>query len=203
MPGQGALAGLLAADGNVLARQHRVTLELSVRDRELVELARDQLAPRCPLRERLRTNGAHTIILAITSPQLCCDLANLGVTPRKSLTLEWPQRLDAKLQRAFLLGYFDSDGFITWSKNGRYLYPRWGLLGTHAFLSGALALIVAQTRIRPRVIHLRPESRIHSFHVNGRDAWAVDEWIHAHVGLGLTRKRLTSQAPPHSRMIGS
>jgi hypothetical protein len=87
-----------------------------------------------------------------------------------------------------LLGYFD--GFITWSKNGRYRYPRWGLLGTISFLTDALAFIVEETGIAPKVIHRRPPNRIHSLHINGRDARTVDEWLHAQTELGLARKRL-------------
>src|SRR2546430_2300095 len=61
-PVQAYVAGLLAADGNVLARQKRVTLELSTQDRDLVLLVRDQLAPRFPVRQRIRRNGTDTTL---------------------------------------------------------------------------------------------------------------------------------------------
>jgi hypothetical protein len=184
------VAGLLAADGNVLDRQQRVSLELAHRDRELVYLVRDQLAPRFPVRERLRKNGCHTVKLTITSSELCRGLAGLGIVPRKSLTLEWPRTLARSSARPFLLGYFDGDSYITWSKNGRYRYPRWGLTGTRAFLANALRFIVEETGTRPRRIRRNPPNKAHVVHINGRDAWIVDEWLHADTGLGLTRKRL-------------
>jgi hypothetical protein len=189
-PVQAYVAGLLAADGNVLKRQQRVSIELSFQDRELVHLVRDQLAPGFPVRERTRSTGTRTLLVAITSPDLCYDLGQLGITPRKSLTLAWPKTLDPEFQRPFLLGYFDGDGFITWSRTNGRLYPRWGLLGTHEFLSEALDVIVKATAVRPRVIRSFSNARLHSFHINGRDAWTTDRWLHADGELGLARKRL-------------
>src|SRR6266516_5012206 len=55
-PLQAYIAGLLAADGNVLARQRRISLELSIRDQDLVHLVRDQLAPGFNVRGRVRAN---------------------------------------------------------------------------------------------------------------------------------------------------
>jgi LAGLIDADG DNA endonuclease family protein len=103
-PVKAYIAGLLAADGNVLEHQQRLSLELAHRDRQLVYLVRDQLAPRFPVRERHRKNGSHTVQFAITSSELCGGLAGLGIVPRKSLTLEWPRTLERSSARLFLLG---------------------------------------------------------------------------------------------------
>lgn len=197
-PVKAYIAGLLAADGNVLEQQQRVTLELAVRDHDLVLFVRDQLARGLTVLGRVRPTGTTTAILAMTSRQLCRDLARHGITPRKSLTLEWPETIDEPLHRLFLLGYFDGDGFVTWSRNGRYLYPRWALLGTRAFLSRAMQVIATETGIEPRVIRERPESRIHVLHINGRDASTVDEWLHSGTELGLGRKRLVTPSPGHA-----
>jgi hypothetical protein len=119
-PIQAYVARLLAADGNVLERQQRVTLELSYKDRELVSLVRDELAPGFPVRERTRPNGCHTSILSITSRQICSD----------------------------------------------------------------------ETGTRARKVHKPAGNRIHTLGITGRDAWTVDEWLHAYGALGLARKRL-------------
>lgn len=143
-PSRAYVAGLLAADGNVLEKQQRITLELARRDEQLVRFTRDELAPGFPLRSRIPANGCATSILAITSTQLCDGLAELGITPRKSLTLRWPDKLERSMLRPFLLGYFDGDGFVTGSKNGRYEYVRWGLCGTEQFLSAAMRFIATE-----------------------------------------------------------
>jgi hypothetical protein len=190
-PIQAYIAGLLAADGNVLERQRRVSLELSVRDRELVHLVRDELAPGFPVRQRKRQNGVESVTFAITSTELCADLARLGITPRKSLTLRWPERLHQAFGRFFLLGYFDGDGFVTWSRNGAYVYPRWGLCGTEMFLSAAMRFISDQVQISPRRVRSEKGKAMHVLYVNGADALIVDRWIHSGTRLGLDRKRLS------------
>jgi hypothetical protein len=190
-PTSAYLAGLLAADGNVLERQRRVTLELSGRDEELVTLARDEIAPGFPIRRRERPAGTQTTLLAVTSTQLCADLARLHIVPRKSLKLLWPTRVDAAHLRFFLLGYFDGDGYITRSRNGAYAYFRWGLLGTKEFLEGAMVFIHQQTGIRSRHVRPKEHTKIYRLEINGADALVVDEWLHARTELGLARKRLT------------
>jgi hypothetical protein len=56
-PRKAYLLGLLAADGNVLETTPRVTLELAMKDRELVEFFRDEVAPRVPLKQRFGGAG--------------------------------------------------------------------------------------------------------------------------------------------------
>jgi intein/homing endonuclease len=201
-PARAYVAGLLAADGSILERQRRVTLELAQRDRELVHFVRNELAPRFPVRERVRQNQTPTALLAITSAQLCRNLSRLGITPRKSLTLRWPEGLDG-LRPVFLLGYFDGDGFITQSRNGRYAYSRWGLTGTEAFLSAAMKLISDEVRVSRRRIRRHREQNVYNLHVNGADAFVVDEWLHSGTSLGLPRKRLELVAQTDSAASSS
>jgi hypothetical protein len=188
------LAGLLAADGNILERQRRLTLELSRRDEELVRFARDELAPGFPLRTRVRPNGCATSLLAITSARVCADLAAVGITPRKSLSLRWPEQLERTTLRPFLLGFFDGDGFVTRSRSGRYEYGRWGLCGTEQFLSAAMQFIASETGVATRRVHRAGMKNTYRLHVNGADALVIDRWLQDGTGLGLARKRLTSRA---------
>jgi len=138
------------------------------------------------------------VTLCVTSTRLCAGLAQLGVTPRKSLTLRWPKDLDPIYKRPFLLGYFDGDGFITWSRIRSYVYPRWALLGTESFLSDAMRFIAAEVVIRSRSIRRCPNQRIYTLHINGKDAWTVG-WLHAGHDFGLCRKRLEGKSPPDTR----
>jgi len=188
-PIQRYVAGLLAADGNVLERQRRVSLELSSRDEALVLLTRDEIAPEFPVRRRIRPNGVKTTLLAVTSTQLCADLAKLQ-TPRKSRTLRWPEQIANSVRRFFLLGYFDGDGFTLRGRNGAYTYLRWGVLGTPDFLVEAMNFISSETGIRPRQVRRDGAKHVCRLHINGADAVVVDAWLHAGTELGLARKRL-------------
>ena len=181
------LLGLLAADGNVLASTPRVTLELQESDIELVELLRDLVAPGARIGRRRRT-----ATIAFTSETLVADLAQWGIAPRKTYDLEWPTNLPRDMWRPFLLGYFDGDGFTTTSRSwGTYAYWRWGLVGLPAFVAAARDFIESELGLRRRA--LQEKGMIVSYHVTGRDAVLVDEWLHAGFDLGLERKRFKSR----------
>jgi len=185
-PRQAYVLGLLASDGNVFGT--RVSLELAVKDTELVELVRDQLAPSVALRSRRRATRGY-VIFSISSRLLVGDLASLGVVERKSRTFRWPEELPISLARPFLLGYFDGDGFITWSRTQHWVYPRWGLLGTEGFLEAVNDLLAAELGIRRR--RLEGRAGCHRLSVSGRDAFVVDKWLHEGFEFGLGRKRFT------------
>lgn len=103
--------GVLAADGNVLPKHHRITLELSAKDADLLEMVRDQLVPGGAITTRSR-RGFDYQTLAFVSHQMVEDLEALDITAAKSRTLEWPEKLPPFFAREFILGYFDGMGLL-------------------------------------------------------------------------------------------
>ena len=188
--------GLLAADGNVIMKPPRVSLELHEKDSELVELVCEELAPEARIRRRRpRGSSGPQMIFSATSRQVVADLCELGVGPRKSLTLEWPTKLPREFARPFLLGYFDGDGFTTTSRSsGKYAYSRWGLCGTDRFLVAAMDVITCEIGIRRRNPHRKSPRGIWTLAITGIDAERVDEWLHSGPPEGLRRKRLSANA---------
>jgi len=77
---------VLAADGNVLPKLHRITLELSAKDADLLETIRDELVPGGVITARHR-NGYDYQVLAFVSRNMVNDLEALGVTAAKSRTI--------------------------------------------------------------------------------------------------------------------
>lgn len=79
----------------------------------------------------------------VANKHLWTILNSYGCTPKKSLTLQFPEEnifKDKSLIRHFIRGYFDGDGCLT-----RYIYhtivsPRVELLGTKDFLQSILVL---------------------------------------------------------------
>ncbi len=51
-------------------------------------------------------------LFAINSYPIFNDLLTYNITPRKSLTLTWPDKLEEKFYPDFIRGYFDGDGWI-------------------------------------------------------------------------------------------
>lgn len=128
------LAGLLAADGCV--QGHRVwKLALSGNaGRELVRDVANLVGHRGKVMVKktvnLDSHGIH-----ISSSRHVKDLAKQWcVTPRKSLTLQWPAAMPTELAAPFLRGYSDGDGHVGKTTNGG---ARFCLIGTPEFIAAA------------------------------------------------------------------
>lgn len=68
---------------------------------------------------------------SVVNKHLWNTLNNLGCTPKKSLTLKFPE-LDSLLIKHFIRGYFDGDGCLTIIK--KTISPKCTILGTMNFL---------------------------------------------------------------------
>lgn len=184
------ILGMLAADGNILAKYDRITLELSAKDASLLEMIRDEIVPGGAITSRHR-KGHDYQTLAFVSHEMVKDLATLGITPAKSSTIKWPEKLPPDFDCEFILGYFDGDGSITYSelRNRRYPYL--------AFTCGSLDLLISIADVIEQYTGLRPggpwgkggKNQAYTIRAAGDSALAIDEWLHRS-GLGLTRKRL-------------
>lgn len=183
------ILGVLAADGNILARFHRITLELSTKDADLLALVRDELVPGGAITARTR-RGYDYQILAFVSHTMVKDLALLGITPAKSCTLQWPERLPPQFAREFILGYFDGDGFITYDKRPNGQYPYIGMVsGSPDLLIHIADIIEQKTGARIGGPWSKKVSKAYTIRASGKKALIIDKWLHADE-MGLKRKRL-------------
>ena len=135
---QAYLLGFYAADGNINEKRKTFRIHLQQSDSELVYLYKDLISPDARLftmKERVvkARNGqmvtAHESTgVDINSSKICNDLVNLGFGYNKTyVDLKLP-KIDEKLIRHFIRGYFDGDGTISyhyckpdpkWHKNER------------------------------------------------------------------------------------
>lgn len=187
---QAYLLGLLAADGCV-GDDFRIQLQLAIKDRILVDLIRDEIAPGVLVTERA-TQASDQAAFCISSKQIAADLAAYGVTPRKSFTLQWPDRLVRELKGAYICGAFDGDGTLGWVKDSRSgnFYPRWELCSaSRAFLESVAASIRRNTGARVAGPSNWSGRTVWVIRANSANAQLVDRWIHADVP-GLARKRI-------------
>lgn len=75
--------------------------------------------------------------MSVTNEHLWNTLNNYGCTPRKSLTLKFPDDSifkDKSLIRHFIRGYVDGDGCLTW-RDTSHTKPGIDILGTEHFLN--------------------------------------------------------------------
>lgn len=185
-PIQAYVLGLLASDGWVSSSGNELGIDLHAKDACLVELVRDELAPRS--RVVPRPSGDRTGF-RVTSPQMKSDLGRLSVTPRKSYTLRWPDLLPGELAASFILGVFDGDGSLGYDRKRKYY--RWSIVSaSRPFLEEIQARVLAGAGVKIRGPYGTGNgSRTLSIEYIGPKTHLIDEWLHADVP-GLARKRI-------------
>ncbi len=131
-PEMAYVLGFLYADGNItdskISRTQYVSFD-SV-DKEILEKIRIVLSSNHkiqvkPAKILTHFNGNYKSSigyrLRIGSREMFADLINLGVTPRKSLTITFPKDILVDYTNHFIRGYFDGDGCVHIIRgNGKY-----------------------------------------------------------------------------------
>ncbi len=106
------ILGYVFADGNVSwnpeKSYHSMTITASEKDHEHLEKIRGILSSTKPLTRSEKTRS-HRLI--VNSRQMCKKLMSIGVLPRKSLTVEFPE-VPKSLMRHFVRGVIDGDGTV-------------------------------------------------------------------------------------------
>jgi hypothetical protein len=106
--------GFITADGCVRTdhSSHQLKVKLMISDAPHLEKLKTALAADYPITsgDRQGVAGAWAA-LTVSSPHMIDSLASLGVTPRKSLTVQ-PWDGHADLMRHYWRGLFDGDGYI-------------------------------------------------------------------------------------------
>ena len=105
--------GFIYADGNIYKRKTlnsswRLNIEIHIKDREIL----DKFNINHTICDNLKKNSTR---MEICSDQICSDLQNYGITPRKSLTCLFPNLPDDNIHH-FIRGYFDGDGGFSINK---------------------------------------------------------------------------------------
>jgi hypothetical protein len=192
-PMKAYLLGWLASDGNVKTIGNTVRLRVNSKDEEILHLFRDEIAPlhKVGRYQAPRPSGEMSTMsrFEVASARMKQDLIRLGVTPNKSLTLQYPP-IPPHLDNSFILGYFDGDGCLT--RNGRQW--KWTIhCASSPFLVAVQERIEDATGLRPRGPHPRPPSLAWTIGLNGSNVPPVDAWLHADIP-GLARKRIQEAA---------
>jgi len=135
--------------------------------------------------------------LVFTRPRMVVDLRRLGLTERKSLTLEFPDVPEEYL-RDFIRGCWDGDGSIyVGGKGGRQLVAKIGM-GSRKFITGIRDRLMPLS-LGKLIIYVREPDRKRGgknphyvLVIHGRYAVKFCEWLYADTpdALYLTRKRL-------------
>lgn len=156
------ILGFIAADGTVIdARKSSRTCytTIAIQDRTLLEEIKKTMGSN----HEIYTKSAHyrkfdnksyfckeISILRIGSKVLFQDLVNLGITPRKSLSLGLP-KMQSKYFPYFLRGYFDGDGCINLYFSNGSTSPNLQII----FTSGSQKLLVSINERLAEILQLQ------------------------------------------------
>lgn len=118
------LLGFLYADGNNAINSNYIRIDLSRKDRDILEKISKLIYIETPeqhikdYERKKEYKGQEKIIYGsyfnINSKYICNKLYELGCENKKSLTIKFPEWLiDTELQRHFIRGYYDGDGGVS------------------------------------------------------------------------------------------
>ncbi|MCM3240719.1 hypothetical protein M3685_12635 [Heyndrickxia oleronia] len=129
--------GFLYADGSVTSGD-RYVLEVTLQkgDKRHLEKLKTFLNTDVPIKNKtihLNNKTYLANVIHIYNKKIVSDLIDLGCTPKKSLTINFPDEtiVPKELQHHFIRGYIDGDGSIT----NKYRSCMIEILGTKEFLS--------------------------------------------------------------------
>ena len=130
------ILGLLWADGYNCVEKGSISIQLQEQDKNLLEKINNVTNNERPLRKTCLSEKSpkwqDQYMLTWQSKYVSNLLDDLGMHQRKSLVLEYPKWLDESLHRHFIRGYFDGDGSISLSKEGKF--ASLNMVGTKMFL---------------------------------------------------------------------
>jgi len=116
------LLGFIYADGNIAwdsaKGYYSLTITASEKDKDHLEKIRKVLQSTKPL---LYGESTKSYRLIVNNKKICRRLMKLGVFPRKSLIIKFPQILQ-KYIRSFIRGYIDGDGSVKYFARKRSPY---------------------------------------------------------------------------------
>lgn len=135
------ITGLIATDGSIRdsGSSYEISLALKSSDKDILEKVKKAIESKSEIRIKRGTanlpqggtSDYELSVLRIYNKQMVKDLESLGITPNKSLTLDFDySKLPIELFPHFLRGLIDGDGdFNLYHRNNRN-HPHIGLIGS-------------------------------------------------------------------------
>lgn len=140
-PEMSYILGFLFADGNIINTKRNTWFwSLQITDKEILVKIKKEInsSHKISLKKKIE-NNKQLYRLQVGSKEMCEDLIILGLTPRKSRTMLFPE-IPSKYFSDFLRGYFDGDGGVWFgcknkkSKNKIYTISTCFTSGSEKFL---------------------------------------------------------------------
>ena len=109
--------GFLFADGYQNGKE--VIINLKASDGQHLEKFKNNIMSNHPISYKYDKIKYKKASFRISSKKMCFDLNSHGCVTRKSLILQYPNWMPSHLERHFIRGYFDGDGYVSKSKKNK------------------------------------------------------------------------------------
>lgn len=108
------ILGFWAADGNISKTENRLDLELSSKDRNILEQMRKELQCERPIKIYQCQNGYEKNKLLFWSSKIKKKFIEYGIVPNKTYSSDFhaPYKLNKKYWIDYIRGFFDGDGCV-------------------------------------------------------------------------------------------
>lgn len=121
-PNKAYILGFLYADGCNFPKKQTISMSLQEEDKEILDKIRNEIHSEKSLEfiDYSKKNDygykyKNQYRLLMFSSHMCSSLNSIGMTPNKSLSLQFPD-IDSSLYSHFIRGYFDGDGCVGFYK---------------------------------------------------------------------------------------
>ena len=182
--------GFLYADGGMFLSKdgmYHIGLTLAGKDRDHIERFALFLETDQRILDR-KDQFASQIV--ITSKYLCSRLVEIGVVPRKTFKIEFPEFLPSESVHHFIRGYFDGDGSIYTRVRKGYITPQstFAIVGRYDFVNRCQEIICNSTGTKTTTPY-RNENVFIMRHAGKNKLRLIRDWLYRDANTYLPRKK--------------
>lgn len=185
--------GFIFADGYISSSKYTFELSLKGSDKKHLDKFNDFMQHEDKNHVKLSNVKLNDKVFercrwSVTNKHLWETLNNLGCTPKKSLTLQFPNLNIFKtkdLVLHFIRGYFDGDGCFSRTINAKTVSPNVSLLGTYDFLFKISNII----KLKGHFLHdQKHDQNTYSIYFSQSDTISFLNYIYKNASIYLERK---------------
>jgi len=181
--------GLILSDGNIAWNPQKgyysITITASEKDKDHLESIRNLLSSTKPL---LYSSKTKSYRLIVNSKKLCQKLMQLGISPKKSLTLEFP-KIPKNYLRHFIRGVIDGDGSVFY--RDRKISPYFCIRissGSKKFLQKLVKIIKENINVNGNIRKI--DKNVHLVEYSCSRGKKLARYIYSDANIFLKRKYL-------------
>jgi len=180
--------GFCMADSGVDSVRKKFSIGLAIKDyNHLVKFKKSIGADDTPIKDHNHGRGC---VIVLNSIKMLNDLKRLGIVDRKSLIVEYPDRmiLPEEFERDFVRGLIDGDGSLSFSVfYNRYRMPSISLVGTYSICNGVRDVLSENLGVKKNKIIQR--KKIFSVRwASMEEVRKICEWLYKEDDIYLDRK---------------